>query len=146
MPYYVGADEPEWDEYMAIAEEFSEPPMSLYKYIEPWATKTRVLRFAEAPGPQPESKSTSRASTQLSQAELLESYEKEQKRASELALWKLSGMTAKCRAGGIKRVFGGYDGGGDESFTRIRSIERAMGVWSRSGRPAVKWVALIASS
>jgi hypothetical protein len=127
MPYCVGAGEPEWDEYRAIAEEFSELPMSLYKYIEPWATKTRVLQFAEAPGPQPKSKNTSRASRRLSQAELLESYEKEQKHVSELALWKLSGMTAKYRAGGIKRVFGGYDGGGDESFTRIRSIEMSDG-------------------
>jgi hypothetical protein len=127
MPYYVGAGEPEWDEYMEIAEEVDEPPISLFKYIDPWATKTRVLQFPESPGPQPEGKSAHRASAQLSSAQLFERYEQEQKHTSELALWKLSGMTAKCRAGGIKRVFGAYDGGGDESFTRIRGIEMRDG-------------------
>jgi len=36
-------------------------------------------------------------------------------------------MTAKCRASGIKLVLGGYDGGGDESFTHLRSIEMGDG-------------------
>jgi hypothetical protein len=58
---------------------------------------------------------------------LLENFEKQQKYLSELALWKISGVTAKFRAAGVKRVFGRYDGGGDESFTHYRGIEMSDG-------------------
>src|SRR5262249_29242723 len=50
-----------------------------------------------------------------------------QKLSSDLSLWNLSSITAKCRDRGVKRVFGGYDGGGDESFVHFRSIEMSDG-------------------
>jgi hypothetical protein len=128
MPYYIGAGDPDWDEYLTIVEDgTTEPPISLFKYIEPWTAKTTVLKFSETPGPRPEGENAQPAPQRLSQEQLLERFEKEQKVASELALWKLSNMVAKCRAGGVKRVFGGHDGGGDESFAHFRSIETSDG-------------------
>jgi hypothetical protein len=127
MPYYVGAGEPEWDEYLSMAEDNIEPPISLFKYVEPWTAKTAVLQFPETPGPQPKAEDADPARQQLSPQQLFEKFETKQRFASALALWKLSSMTAKCRANGIKRVFGGYDGGGDESFTYFRNIEMSDG-------------------
>lgn len=127
MPFYIGAGEPEWDEYLTTAEEVAEPPISLFKYVEPWTAMTAVLRFPETPGPRPQAEKADPAPTRLPPEQLLEKFQKEQKYLSELALWNLSTMTAKCRASGIRRVFGGYDGGGDESFARFRSIEMSDG-------------------
>jgi hypothetical protein len=127
MPYYVGAGEPEWDEYLIMAEDDIEPPISLFKYVEPWTAKTTVLQFPETPGPQPTAENAEPARQQLSPQQSFEKFEKEQRFASALALWRLSSMTAKCRANGIKRVFGGYDGGGDEGFTHFRSLEMSDG-------------------
>jgi hypothetical protein len=128
MPYYVGAGDPEWDEYSTRAEVEGDPPISLFKYVEPWTAMTAVLRFPETPGPRPEAKKADPASPKrLSTKQLIEKFEQEQKHVSELALWELSSATAKCRAGGIKRVFGGYDGGGDESFAHFRRIEMSDG-------------------
>jgi hypothetical protein len=127
MPYYVGAGEPEWDEYWRIVDDAPEPPISLFKYIEPLTANIAVLRFSETPGPRPEVKNEDPAPRPLPTEQLLEKFEKEQKFVSELALWELSSMTAKCRANGLKRVFGGYDGGGDESFAHVRSIEMSNG-------------------
>jgi len=124
MPYYLGAGEPEWDEYMEIIDDLpGDPPTTMFKYVEPWLAKTTVLHFPETPGPRPEGKNAEPASQQLSPEQLIERWQKEQEAASELALWKVSSMTAKCRAAGVKRVFGGYDGGGDESFSHFRGIE-----------------------
>jgi hypothetical protein len=36
-------------------------------------------------------------------------------------------MTAACRAAGVKRVFGRYDGGNDESFTHFQGVEMSDG-------------------
>src|SRR5690348_8516159 len=96
MPYYVGAGEPEWDEYLTIAENRpGEPPKSLFKYVEPWTAMMTVLPFPETPGPRPEGGTADPA------AQWAEKFEQEQTFASELGLWKLSNMTAKCRAGGV---------------------------------------------
>jgi hypothetical protein len=127
MPYYVAAGEPEWDEYMTTVEDVPEPAISLFKYVEPWLARRTVLPFPETPGPRPEADNADPAPKQPSPEQLFEKYQKEQKYLSELALWKVSGMTAECRAGGIKRVLGGYDGGGDESFTHVRGIEMIDG-------------------
>ena len=127
MPYIISAGDPEWDEYLTIVEDDPEPPISLFQYAEPWTAKTAVLQFPETPGPRPEVRNADAAPTQLSPEQLFEKFEKEQKYVSELALWKLSSMTAKCRASGITLVLGGYDGGGDESFTHLRSIEMGDG-------------------
>ena len=126
MPYYIGAGDPEWDQHQKINEErgdYSEPPISLFKYVEPWTAGTTVLQFPETPGPRPQDK-TADPDPNLNESEQWRvNYQNEQKHASELGLWAVSGMTAKCRANGIKRVFGDYDGGGDESFTYFRGIE-----------------------
>lgn len=128
MPYYVGAGDPQWDEYMEMVEDGNaEQPISLFKYVEPWTAKTTVLQFPETPGPQPEDKNAD-PDPQLPPAQQwFARFESEQKFASDLAVWNLSSITAKCRASGVKRVFGSYDGGGDESFTHLRSIEMSDG-------------------
>src|SRR5208282_3498147 len=54
MPYYVGAGEPEWDEYCELEEGGQQPPQTLLKYIEPWEAKTTVVSFSGTPGPEPE--------------------------------------------------------------------------------------------
>lgn len=125
MPYYFGVDDPEWDEY--VEDDNAEASISLFKYVEPWTAKTTVLQFPETPGPRPEDKDADPARQQLSTEQRIERYEKENKFASDLALWSLSSITAKCRANGVKRVFGSYDGGGDESLTHFRSIEMSDG-------------------
>jgi hypothetical protein len=126
MPYYLGAGEPAWDYYMNMlrnSDGDTEPPMSLFKYVEPWSAKATVLHFPDTPGPQPEAPISEQTSAELS----FERFESEQKFASDLALWNISRMTFKCRTRGVKRVFGSYDGGGDESFTYFRSIEMSDG-------------------
>jgi len=124
MPYYLGAGEPEWDEYMTMLEDSdgdAEPPISLFKYVEPWTAGTTVLQFPATPGPQPEENNADPA------LEWIERYKNQRKLFSDRSLWNISRATAKCRARGIKRVFGDYDGGGDESFTHFRSIEMSDG-------------------
>ncbi|HEY7302422.1 MAG TPA: hypothetical protein VH684_31380 [Xanthobacteraceae bacterium] len=152
MPYYVGAGDPEWDEYLAQSEtDRINEPVSLFKYVEPWQAETTVLRFAEAPGAEPEVPQKTvyrRPSTpkrgffarllgkqpapvaetpQPSPEQVVENWKKRQKAVCARALWKLSGMVAACRAAGVKRVFGSYDGGGDESFTHVHGAEMRDG-------------------
>jgi hypothetical protein len=76
-------------------------PRSLFEYEEPWEARTTVLSFSETPGP-----------VILSRDQLLR---------------QASSLTADCRALGIKRVFGSYDGGSDESFTYFEGIEMRDG-------------------
>jgi hypothetical protein len=38
-------------------------------------------------------------------------------------MWKVSNMVAQCRSSGVKRIYGRYDGGGDESFTHLYEAE-----------------------
>jgi hypothetical protein len=107
MPYCVSEDMPEWDEYREWEDRGpgrGEKPVSLFKYIEPWQAPTAVLAFPATPGPAPQFLET-----------------------PEHALWKVSGMAATCRAMGVKRVFGSYDGGGDESFTYLLGVEMSDG-------------------
>lgn len=153
MPYYIGAGEPEWDEYCAKAETdyFSGPPVSLYKYVEPWQAETTVLPFPEVPGPEPEpferipyhqpsapkrgffarlfgrTAAPAPGAPQPSPEQLYENYKKVQKANCARALWRISAITAACRAAGVKRVFGSYDGGGDESFTHLHGVEMSDG-------------------
>jgi hypothetical protein len=145
MPYYVGAGDPAWDEYLEQTETDSScEPQSLFKYVEPWKAMTSVLRFAEAPGAEPEAPQDPfhrQPSTpgrgffarlfgkqaapvaELSTEQVLENFEKREKAISALALWKVSGTTAACRKAGVKRIFASYDGGGDESFTHLHGAE-----------------------
>jgi hypothetical protein len=118
MPYYIDVDTPGWREYWEKEEAGDEPPASLFTYIEPWQAST-VLPFPDTPGPEPEIPKRAPYSPET----WLENHRKEQDATSAHALWKVSGLTATCRALGVKRVFGSYDGGNDESFTSYHGIE-----------------------
>jgi hypothetical protein len=158
MPYYVGAGTPEWDTYLEGAQtESGEPPQSLFTYIEPSAAVTTMLAFPETPGPEPEipprgihspspaskpgffarlfgaKAAPAEEAPQLTPEQLLESFNAKEKAIAAHALWKVSRLTAAYRALGVKRVFGSYDGGGDESFTYFRGVEMRDG---RVIRPA----------
>jgi hypothetical protein len=123
VPYYIGEGMPEWEEYLQEREAGRwEPPVSLFTYIKPWEAETTVLPFPETPGLEPEIPQRTD-----SQENWLENYTKWQKAASAHALWQLSGLTATCRALGVKRVFGSYDGGGDEGFVYYRDMEMSDG-------------------
>jgi hypothetical protein len=110
MPYYIGAGTPEWDEHEWETER-GDPPESLYTYIEPWVAEATVLAFPETPGPEPVTP-TER-----------EGFKARQKATAAYALWEVSGLAATCRSLGVKRVFGSYDGGNDESFTHLHGIQ-----------------------
>jgi hypothetical protein len=148
MPYYIDEEMPEWEEYWKREEAGGgESPASLFTYIEPLQANTTVLPFADTPGPEPEVPQRTAYSPppvrkpgffarlfgqkavlvtetpRLSTEQLLENFRIEEEAASAHALWKVSGLTATCRALGVKRVFGSYDGGGDESFTHYHGVE-----------------------
>jgi hypothetical protein len=150
MPYYIDEEMPGWGRYQAYGLEepgSGEPPASLFEYIEPWQANTTVLSFPDTPGPEPEIPQRAAYSppparkpgffarlfgqkiapavetSRLSREQLLEDLRKEEKAACAHALWKVSRLTSACRALGVKRVFGSYDGGGDESFTHYHGIE-----------------------
>jgi hypothetical protein len=112
MPYYFGEEMPGWPEYLETRhKEFlagkkaSGPPDSAFQYIEPWEAKTTVLPFPETPGPEPELPQRTG-----------ENWFQRYKAECAHALWKVSKLAATCQALGVKRVFGCYDGGGDEGF------------------------------
>lgn len=88
----------------------------------PWGAKTIVLPFPGTPGPEPEVPQRA-----ASVEELLDSFDKREKAARAHALWKISGITSQYRALGVKRVFGSYDGGGDEGFTHLHGIQMSDG-------------------
>jgi hypothetical protein len=152
MPYYLGADMPEWGEHTEREESVgSEPPAALFKYMEPWQANTTVLPFPDTPGPEPEvpplatygppplrkpgffarlfGRNTFPAAepSRLSTEQWMESFRNHEQATSAHALWKVAGLTAACRALGVKRVFGSYDGGGDESFTYYHGTEMRDG-------------------
>jgi hypothetical protein len=140
-----------------------EVPKSLFKYVEPWQAKTTVLSFSDTPGPEPEMPENipyqripyprkavpapSRGffarlfGTKPAPAPAAERPQRTREQWLEAtrvhALWSVSWMAARCRDRGVKRVFGSYDGGNDESFTRFTGIEM------RDGRVMVggpRWV------
>jgi hypothetical protein len=59
--------------------------------------------------------------------ELFENYKARRKADAAHALWKVSVLASRCRILGVRRVFGSYDGGGDESFTDFRGVEMSDG-------------------
>ncbi|MGO9546511.1 MAG: hypothetical protein ACLPPF_17165 [Rhodomicrobium sp.] len=151
MPYYVGAGEPQWDEYCELEEGRQLPPQTLLKYVEPWEAKTTVVSFSETPGREPEvppeipypfapsgnrehkpglmarllgRKSTPMApQVQISPKEYWESWRQRQSALCAHEMWKVSKMAAQCRTLSVKRIYGRYDGGGDESFTYLFGAE-----------------------
>ncbi len=150
MPYYFDEEDAEyWDK--VEADPTYEVPESMFKYVEPWQANATVLSFSETPGAEPElpqraayhqppgsrsgffarlfgrQAAPAPETPQLSPEQMLENYTKEQQAARAHALWKISRLTASCRAQGVKRVFGSYDGGGDESFTYFKGIEMSHG-------------------
>jgi hypothetical protein len=117
MPYYVGEDMPEWDQYTeweGRGPGRGETPAALFKYIDPSQAKTTVLPFPATPGPEPEPPQD-------------DGYQEDMEAVSAYALWEVSRQTATCRELGVKRVFGRYDGGGDESFTYYQGVEMSDG-------------------
>jgi hypothetical protein len=118
VPYYIDEDMLEWEEYWKREEAGDETPVSLFTYIEPWQAGT-VLPFPDTPGPEPKLPQR----TPYSAENWLENHRKAEEAASAHALWKVSRLTATCRALGVKRVFGSYDGGNDESFTSYHGVE-----------------------
>lgn len=157
MPYYIGEDMPEWGAHiereeaaeLAGEDAAGEPPASLFKYVEPWQANATVLSFPDTPGPEPDvppfithgpprqpgffgrlfggNAAPAAEPQRLSTEQLMENYRKHEQAASAHAIWKLAGLTATCRALGVKRVFGSYDGGGDESFTHYHGMEMRDG-------------------
>jgi hypothetical protein len=131
MPYYLGEDmEEEWHEYMdqVDADPTWEASESQFKYVEPWRAKTTVLSFPETPGPEPEvPQPAAYRSPPASKPGFFARLFGQKADPAEPHLWKVSRLTATCRTVGVKRVFGSYDGGGDESFTYFLGIEMIDG-------------------
>jgi hypothetical protein len=151
MPYYIGEEDPEWDAYSELEEAEKPPSQTLLKYIEPWEAKTTVASFPKTPGPEPEvppeisypfAPSTNRErkpgliarlfgkkstpptpQAQISPEDYWESWQQRQSALCAHDMWKVSDMAAQCRALGVKRIYGRYDGGGDESFTCLYGAE-----------------------
>lgn len=137
----------------AEAEGIDIPSTSSFAYVEPWQAKTSVVPFPATPGVEPIIPAQPRYPVQIAQPparqgffsrlfgrppapvvsvpaatpEQLQDWHsnflKREKATSEHALWKVSTVAARFRAAGVKRVFGSYDGGGDESFTHFHSVE-----------------------
>lgn len=128
------------------------PPTSSFQYAEPWQAKTSVVSFPATPGIEPTIPSAPESPVKFARPakksffsrlfgkvpapapvrtqptpEEWQNWQREfsefEKARSEHALWKVSKAAARFRAAGVKRVLGGYDGGGDESFTHFRSVE-----------------------
>jgi len=128
------------------------PPLTSFQYVEPWQTKTSVVSFPATPGTEPtippNPEYPAKFATPANQSFLsrlfgqppapapapaqptpedwqnwrTKFFEVEKARSAH-ALWKVSKAADRFRAAGVRRVFGGYDGGGDESFTHFRSVE-----------------------
>jgi hypothetical protein len=157
MPYFFDEeDETYWpDEYRKRFEADDwdfKVPKSLFKYVEPWQARTTVLSFSETPGPEPRiperipyprdvtparsqgflarlfgTKPAPAETLQPSREQWLENFRKIEDATCVHALWKVARMTVPCRVLGVKRVFGSFDGGGDESFTHFLAIETRDG-------------------
>lgn len=129
MPYYFGWDEAESLENLARSESDGAGglPRSVFRYIEPEVVKTATFSFPEIPGPEPEVRPPVARTRQPTTEELIEEFEEDLKADTARALWKVSSAVAICRAMGVRRVFGSYDGGGDESFTLVLGIEMSNG-------------------
>jgi hypothetical protein len=130
-----------------------EPPKSLFKYVEPWQVRTTVLSFSETPGPEPEipgripyplntypgpgqgifarlfgtGSAPAAETAQPSRDQWLENHRAIETATCAHALWKISRMTVPCRVLGVKRLFGSFDGGNDESFTYVTGVEMRDG-------------------
>jgi hypothetical protein len=129
MPYYVGEDMPEWDVYLDDETNIVEPAQSLFKYVRPWHANVTILPFLETPGSKPEFPQPSPdGSPPVSKPGFFARlFGQKTPPAAETPLRKVSRLTAECRALGVKRVFGSYDGGGDESFTYFDGVEMSDG-------------------
>ncbi len=154
MPYFCDETSPEF-QAMAEREDFRDTPRSLYEYVTPWEIQGSVISFPATPGIEPtipdrvEYPATRAVAkrgflarlfgggrppisqvptvTPEQQQEWLANFQAREKAFSEHALWKLSAMVAQFRAAGVRRVFGSYDGGGDESFTYFHYVEMKDG-------------------
>lgn len=136
----------------AESEGIDAPAVSAFEYVEPSRAKTSLLSFQDTPRPEPIIPGEPESPYEVAQPVVPQGFfarlfgrrpapapapapspaqwqdwqsrfqEWEDARAKH-ALWKISTRVAKFRAAGVRRVVGGYDGGGDESFTHFRSVE-----------------------
>jgi hypothetical protein len=120
MPYYLDVDTHE-------EERVGDGQLSWYKYVEPWHVNTAMLPFPDSPAPEPEAPLDNVDTRGMKARERFDAWRENDRKRFAHALWKVSGLTATCRALGVKRVFGRYDGGGDEGFTYFRGIEMSDG-------------------
>jgi hypothetical protein len=116
MPYYVDVDTHE-------DEPVGDGRLSWFKYIDPWHANTAVLPFSDPPAPEPEAPVDNVDTRGMDVHERDRAWRENDEKRFTHALWKVSKLAATCKALGVKRVFGSYDGGGDESFTYFRGIE-----------------------
>jgi hypothetical protein len=91
--------------------------------LSPGRQRQLSCHFQPRPGPEPELPQR----PAYSAGNWLENDKKAEKATSVHALWKVCGLAATCRALGVKRVFGSYNGGGDESFTPYHGVEMSDG-------------------
>lgn len=103
-----------------------DPPQSPLRVVQPVVAPVTQGFFARVFGRQPTSAQTPAPAPEPSPEQWQDwrsKFEEREDAIAKHALWKISGLVAKFRAAGVKRVVGAYDGGGDESFTHFRSVE-----------------------
>jgi hypothetical protein len=156
MPYYIGAGTPEWDEldweesgdppdslYTYVEPWVAETTVLAFPETpgpEPLVPRERPAYRPPPPAPKPGffarlfgkkaplvEAPPAEEVPQPTPAQLIESYKARQKATADHALWKVSALASRCRALGVKQVFGSYDGGGDESFTDFRGVKMSDG-------------------
>jgi len=106
-----------------IIPDLPESPLRVVAPVVPLVTQGFFARVfgrqptpAQTPAPAPEPSPEQWADWRLK-------FHEREDAIAKHALWTISARVAKFRAAGVKRVVGAYDGGGDESFTHLRSVE-----------------------
>jgi hypothetical protein len=154
MPFYIGEEMPEWGEWDS---ELGDPAPSAFKYILPTNAGSGSVSFPPEPGakPIPEPprqtapptserrslfdkllgrRSPRRAPAPRSAKDIFEQLAQEDAAREKLSLWEISQEALALRNMGVRRVFGAYDGGNDESFAHPRGIEMRNGEWISAER------------
>ncbi len=150
MPYVFGEGDEGWDDYMerTETEDLQRAPADMFQYVEPCEAQTSVLRFSREPKPpadpdaseeggksggifgwlfgpraRQEAPPSPRAQPEIGSAEWTKNYEKEQQQEAAQALYRVAVAAAALRSHGVNKVFVSYDGGNDEGFARLESLE-----------------------
>ena len=165
MPYYLGVEDPGWDEYTYAMEQSRSlaphlgpgEPAAHFQYVKPWQSEAVRLQFLREPGPPPPlyqrppwpqqapsapkrgflswlfgSKPVAPVeepapAPQFDAQRWHEEFLKEQASLSARGLHDVASVASVLRAKGVRYLRGYYDGGGDESFTYLQTIELADG-------------------